>query len=93
LIVVTAMIAAGWLHRSPWLLASAIPAFTVLYALGKATAWSAAWRTGGTRRIALATLVTLPIQAVVAGVFYLIGLGLGRLFVGFTPIAALSAAD
>jgi hypothetical protein len=93
LTVVVAMIAAGWLHRSPWLIALVTPAFTVLYALGKWNAWTAAWRAGGAKQIALATAVALPIQAVVAGVFYLLGLGLGRLFTGYAPIAALSAAD
>jgi SMI1 / KNR4 family (SUKH-1) len=93
LTIVVAMIVAGWLHRSPWLIALVTPAFTVLYALGKWNAWTAAWRAGGAKQIALATAVALPIQAVVAGVFYLLGLGLGRLVTGYAPIAALSAAD
>ncbi len=65
----------------------------MLYALGKWNAWTAAWRAGGVRQVALALLVTLPIQAIVAGVCYLIGLGLGTLFAGDTAIAALSLAD
>jgi hypothetical protein len=93
LTIVAVMIAAGWLHRSPWLIALVTPAFTVLYALGKWNAWTAAGRVGGAKQIALATAVALPIQAIVAGVFYLLGLGLGRLFTGYAPIAALSAAD
>jgi hypothetical protein len=93
LTIVVAMIVAGWLHRSPWLIALVTPAFTVLYALGKWNAWTAAWRTGGAKQVALATALALPIQAVVAGVFYLLGLGLGRLVTGYAPIAALSPAD
>ncbi len=93
LAIVAAMIAAGWLHRSPWTVVLATPAFTVLYALGKWNAWMAAWRAGGLGQAALALLVTLPIQAIVAGVCYLIGLGLGTLFAGNQPIAALSSAD
>jgi SMI1 / KNR4 family (SUKH-1) len=92
-ILVVAMITAGWLHRSPWIVALATPAFTVLYALGKWNAWKAAWRIGGANQIVLATLVTLPIQAIVAGVCYLLGLGLSRLMTGYRPIAPLSAAD
>lgn len=91
--VVLAMAAAGFLHRSPWIIALATPAFTTLYALGKWNAWTAAWRAGGARQIAYAILVTLPVQAVVAGVFYLIGLGLGALISAPTPIAALSGID
>jgi hypothetical protein len=93
LIIVVAMITAGWLHRSPWIVALATPAFTVLYALGKWNAWKAAWRMGGAKQIVLATLVTLPIQAIVACVLYLLGLGVGRLLAGYRPIAPLSAAD
>ena len=93
LTVVAAMIAAGLLHRSPWTVVLAAVVFTVLYALGKWNAWTAAWRAGGAGQVALAVLVTLPIQAIVAGVCYLIGLGLGRLFAGYRPIAVLSAAD
>jgi hypothetical protein len=93
LIIVVAMIAVGWLHRSPWIILLATPALTVLYALGKWNAWKAAWRIGGPKQIVRAILVTLPIQAIVAGVLYLLGLGLGRLITGYRPIAALSVAD
>jgi hypothetical protein len=93
LAIVAAMIAAGWLHRSPWTVFLATPTFTALYALGKWNVWTAAWRAGGFRQVALALLVTLPIQAIVAGICYLIGLGLGTLFAGDTAIAALSSAD
>ena len=93
LTVVATMIATGWLHRSPWVVLLATPVFTVLYALGKWHVWVAAWRATGATRIALTTLATLTTQGIVAGVLYLIGLGLGRLFRGLSPIAALSAED
>lgn len=93
LTIVIVMIAAGWLHRSPWVVALATPAFTVLYALGKWNAWTAAWRAGGVKQIIAATMVTLPIQAVLAAVLYVLGLGLGRLVGGYRPLAALSAGD
>lgn len=93
LLIVLAMGAAGWLHRSPWIVLLATPLFTVLYALGKWNAWTLAWRLGGAKRIVLSALVTLPIQAVLAGVFYLLGLGLSMLLAPAAPIAAFSGAD
>lgn len=93
LLIVLAMGTAGWLHRSPWIVLLATPLFTVLYALGKWKAWTLAWRLGGAQRIALSALVTLPIQAVLAGVFYLLGLGLSMLLAPAAPIAVFSGAD
>lgn len=93
LLIVLAMGTAGWLHRSPWIVLLATPLFTVLYALGKWNAWTLAWRLGGAQRIALSALVTLPIQAVLAGVFYLLGLGLSMLLAPTAPIAVFSGAD
>jgi len=93
LLIVLAMGAAGWLHRSPWIVLLATPLFTVLYALGKWNAWTLAWRLGGAKRIALSALVTLPIQAVLAGVFYLLGLGLSMLLAPTAPVAAFSTSD
>lgn len=93
LLIVLAMGAAGWLHRSPWIVLLATPLFTVLYALGKWNAWTLAWRLGGAKRIVLSALVTLPIQAVLAGVFYLLGLGLSMLLAPTAPIAVFSGAD
>ncbi|WP_422096790.1 SMI1/KNR4 family protein [Variovorax sp.] len=93
LLIVLAMGTAGWLHRSPWIVLLATPLFTVLYALGKWNAWTLAWRLGGAQRIALSALVTLPIQAVLAGVFYLLGLGLSMLLAPAATIAAFSGAD
>lgn len=91
--IVLAMACAGFVHRSPWTVVLAAPLFTVLYALGKWNAWQLAWRLGGAKRIALAALATLPIQAVLAAVFYLLGLGLSMLLAPAAPIAALDASD
>ena len=93
LLVVFTMVAVGWVQRSPWVVLLATPVFTVLYALGKWNSWKLAWRTGGGPQIALSLLVTLPIQAVVAGVFYVIGVGLGRLVAGNRALAPLAATD
>ena len=93
LAVVGTMVAVGWVQRSPWVVLLATPVFTVLYALGKWNAWKLAWRNGGGPQIALSVLVTLPIQAVVAGVCYVLGVGLGRLVAGNRALAPLTAAD
>ncbi|MGK2868170.1 MAG: SMI1/KNR4 family protein [Mycobacterium sp.] len=87
------MVAVGWVQRSPWVVLLATPVFTVLYALGKWNAWKSAWRIGGGPQIGLSVLVTLPIQAVVAGVCYVLGVGLGRLVAGNRALAPLAAGD
>lgn len=93
LLVVLTMVAVGWVQRSPWVVLLAAPVFTVLYALGKWNSWKLAWRSGGGSQIALSVLVTLPIQAVVAGVCYVLGVGVGRLVAGNRALAPLAASD
>ena len=93
LLVVLTMVAVGWVQRSPWVVLMATPVFTVLYALGKWNSWKLAWRSGGGPQIALSVLVTLPIQAVVAGFCYVLGVGLGRLVAGNRALAPLATAD
>lgn len=83
---------AGAQHRSPWIVVLLAPVYTVLYAAGKWAAWRSAWRAGGLRATLVAVAATLPIQALVAGAFYLIGLGLGSLFAP-GPIVPLSGTD
>lgn len=93
LLVVVTMVAVGWVQRSPWVALLATPVFTVLYALGKWQAWKLAWHIGGGARIAQSILVALPIQAVVAGTCYVLGVGLGRLIAGNRMLAPLGVAD
>lgn len=93
LLVVLTMITVGWVQRSPWVVLLATPVFTVLYALGKWNSWKLAWRGGGAPQIVLSVLVTLPIQAVVAGACYVLGVGLGRLVAGNRALAPLAATD
>lgn len=93
LLVIATMVAVGWVQRSPWVVLLATPVFTVLYALGKWNSWKLAWRIGGAPQIVLSVLVTLPIQAVVAGVCYVVGVGLGRLVAGNRALAPLAATD
>lgn len=91
--VVATMVGAGFAHRSPWIVVLVTPVFTMLYALGKWQAWRLAWRIGGARRIAGAIAVALPIQAVVATICYVLGVGMGRLAGGPRAIAAASWSD
>lgn len=93
LLVVVSLLASGLFSRSPWLIVVAAPPLTILYALGKWPAWRLAWITGGLRSIALSAAATLPVQAVVAAIFYLIGLGLSRLVSGSRQIAPLVGTD
>lgn len=91
--VVVALTAAGYFNRSPWIVVLAAPLLTVLYALGKWLQWRTAWRLGGMKAVTLAFLTTLPIQAVLGGFLYLVGLGLARLFAGSAPIAPFGSGD
>jgi hypothetical protein len=93
LVIVLGMIAIGLMARSAWIIAWVAPLYTVLYALGKWNAWRAAWAAGGVRQVAQGLLLVLPIQLVLAGVLYLIGLGLGRLVLGAVAIAPLTWGD
>lgn len=73
---------AGWFgfaHRNPWVIVPLSMAFTVLYIAGKWYAWRTLWTTGGAKAWGKALPPTLAIQCVIAGIVYLIGLGLGRL--------------
>lgn len=96
--IVLAVVSAGFLNRSAWLILLATPAFTALYALGKWDSWKLAWRTGGLKMVLLSILVTLPIQLIVVSVFFLIGLGASMLvgasngFQPLTPVDLVTAA-
>lgn len=91
--LVVAMLLAGALRRSPWILAVAAPGFTVLYVLGRWRPWLALWRGGGARKAVAGLAIALPIQAVLAGLFYLVGLGGGAAVAGPRPTAPLGASD
>jgi hypothetical protein len=80
LTVVGTAIYSGFVHRSPWIIALLSLSFTVLYIAGKIAQWRMLARSEGPTGVAKAVAVTLPVQAILAGVFYLIGLGLGAVF-------------
>lgn len=80
LAVVGTAIAAGVLYRSPWIIALLTLSFTVLYVGGKFSQWQMLARMSGLGAVARALALTLPIQAFLCGLFYLVGLGIGALF-------------
>lgn len=91
-LLVGAMLAAGALRRSPWIVVFMAPVFTLLYALGKWAAWRTAWRLGGARQVVVSALLTLPIQAMLTGLLYLVGLGASTLLAA-QDLTALSGTD
>lgn len=80
LAVVGTAIAAGVLYRSPWIVALLTLSFTVLYVGGKFSQWRMLARMNGFGAVAKALALTLPVQALLCGLFYLVGLGIGALF-------------
>lgn len=93
LAVVGTAIYAGFVHRSPWIIALLALSFTVLYIAGKLASWRILARTQGAAGLIKAVLVTLPIQAILAGVFYLIGLGVGAIVARREIAVALEPFD
>lgn len=93
LAVIGLAIALGWLHRSPWVLVPLSLAFTVLYVAGKWSVWRAALRRGGLGRTLAQLLATWPVQLVVAGLFYLVGFGLGALLTDRATAPGVTGAD
>ena len=80
LAVVGTAIYSGFVHRSPWIIALLSLSFTVLYIAGKIAQWRMLAHSEGLAGVAKALAVTVPVQTVIAGVCYLIGLGLGAIF-------------
>ncbi|MGO1068905.1 hypothetical protein [Lysobacter sp. CA199] len=79
LMVVGIPIYAGVLYRSPWIVAPLTLSFTALYVSGKIKQWKLLASSQGTAGVIKALLLTLPIQAVLVGIFYLMGLGIGAI--------------
>ncbi|TKW65938.1 MAG: hypothetical protein DI616_12375 [Paracoccus denitrificans] len=80
----------GFSHRTPWFILPLTLAFSVLYIAGKWPAWRQVWQDGGVGR-ALPPVVA--IQAMLAGILYLTGLGLGRLISPQPMTQTVSASD
>lgn len=92
LTVLFSLIVAGYLSRSPWIVVLATPVLTLLYALGKFPAWRSAWHVGDVKTMIVGVLTTLPVQLILGGMFYFIGLGMARLLAP-APITPLGWTD
>lgn len=77
-IVGTALVAGYW-FRSPWIVALLAVSFTALYVAGKIEQWKALACVHGVPGVLKSLAVTLPIQGILCGLFYLVGVGIGAL--------------
>ncbi|MGH1419502.1 MAG: hypothetical protein ACRBCJ_11645 [Hyphomicrobiaceae bacterium] len=83
----------GYVHRSPWVIPLFAVVFVVLYAFGKLPQWIALWDRKGLGGILFAVLVTFPVQIFLAGLFYLVGFGLGAMIDDRPGVDGLTAFD
>ncbi|QDV05145.1 hypothetical protein Poly30_06400 [Planctomycetes bacterium Poly30] len=74
--IVGAVMAAGFMLRSPWIIAPLGLSFAALFVIGKWGAWKHAIRSGGWTRLPLGLLTTIPIQCAIVALFYGAALGL-----------------
>lgn len=91
--LVMAVIAAGYLGRSPWIILPLTLAFTLSFLTGRLILWLTAMREESTLMLVKAVIGTALIQLVVVAFFYLIGLGLGAFLGGYELRATLDRAD
>lgn len=83
----------GFSHRTPWIILPLTLAFSVLYIAGKWPALRHVWQDGGVGRALPPVLAIQAIQAMLAGILYLTGLGLGRLISPQPMTQTVSASD
>jgi len=83
----------GWHYRNPALIPIVGALYVPLYFLGKMGAWQAIGYAPTRSAILRSLPITFAIQSVLAGAFYLIGLGLGALFGDASSVAALDTQD
>ena len=75
------LLTTGWLgyaHRHAWVVLPLGTPFMVLYVAGKWPAWRMLWRVSGWRSVAKGLAATAIVQGFVAGIFYVLGVGVGR---------------
>lgn len=73
--IVGAAMGAGFMLRSPWIIAPMGVAFSVLFVIGKWDAWKHAFRTTGWKCLPLGLFTTLPVQCLIVALFYGVALG------------------
>lgn len=69
----------GFKHSHPWNILILGLVFTLLYIGGKWASWKLVLQNGHIFEAIKGVFITIPIQTLLAGVFYLIGLGVGKL--------------
>lgn len=90
------LFSAGWLgfmKHSPKTILIFGVVFTVLYIQGKWPVWRKAWEADGLKAWAVSIAVTAPIQFLLAGLIYLVGLCLGSFIGPDIAIQQLSVFD
>jgi hypothetical protein len=93
IVVVATAVLAGYLHRAPWIIVLLTLSFSTLYIAGKLPQWRLLARSEGAPGIVKAMALTLPVQAILAGVFYLVGVGVGAIVGGRELAARLESFD
>ena len=85
IVVLAVGIAAGYMKRSPWIIAPMGLSFAILYILGKLKHFQHGLEQVGWKGMIVAMPATFAVQWVLAGLLYFIGLGFGYLIdpVGF----------
>ncbi len=92
LLMVSAVLLAGWLARSPWIVLLMVPVYTVAFVLGRWPAWRVSWRANSWARTAAKLTSTAAVQAILVGVLYLLGRGISAVF-GQSEAAQFSSWD
>lgn len=91
--LVGSAMAAGFMLRSPWIIAPLGLAFSVLFVVGKWKAWRLTMQTLGWKSLPAGLLSTVPSQMVIVGLFYGPCLGFMLLTKGERAIAPYSGFD
>lgn len=87
--IVAAVLAAGFQHRSPWIILPLAMAYSVMYVAGKPSLL----QRHGPLTLLLMSVAALPVQVFVVGVLFLVGYGAGSLSEQGRTVGAFSLAD
>lgn len=91
--LVGSALAAGFMLRSPWIMASLGVVFSVLFVIGKWQAWKQSIRSLGWKSLPIGFLSAVPSQLVIVAVFYGPSLGFMLLTKGERSIAPYGPSD
>lgn len=93
LALVVAVVAAGYGHRSIWMIGLLGLAFALIDTLAKWSRWRRKWREGGAWSVLKLAPAHLLSQVVLVGLLFLVGYGLGSLISPGRPSVPASRAD